>query len=59
MNLMKIAIKNSDAVIVGSEEIPQELEDYLKDLDIPVLKYHNMDDFSHAYLDFYNSKVLQ
>ena len=59
VNLMKIAIKNSDAVIIGSEEIPADLEEYLKNLGKPVLKYHNMDDFSHAYLDFYNSKVLQ
>jgi starch synthase len=59
VNVMKIAIKNSDAIIIGSEEIPAELEEYLKNLGKPVLKYHNMDDFSHAYLDFYNSKVLQ
>jgi len=59
VNLMKIAIKNSDAVIIGSPEIPTELEDYLKNLDMPMLKYHNIDDFSHAYLDFYKSKVLQ
>jgi starch synthase len=56
---MKIAIKNSDAIIIGSEEIPGELVEYLKNLGKPVLKYHNMDDFSHAYLDFYNTKVLQ
>ncbi|RMA65780.1 glycogen/starch synthase [Ulvibacter antarcticus] len=59
VNLMKIAIKNSDAIIIGSEEIPSELEEYLNKLDKPVLKYHNMDDFSPAYLDFYESKVLQ
>ncbi len=59
VNLMKIAIKNSDAVVIGSQEIPDELKDYLKKLDKPVLKYHNVDDFSHAYLDFYKSKVLQ
>lgn len=59
VNLMKIAIKNSDAVIIGSQEIPEELEEYLNTLEKPVLKYHNMDDFSHAYLDFYETKVLQ
>ena len=59
VNVMKIAIKNSDAVIIGSQEIPAELEEYLKNFDKPVLKYHNMDDFSHAYLDFYQSQVLQ
>jgi starch synthase len=38
VNLMKIAIKNSDAVIIGSEEIPADLEEYLKNLGKPVLK---------------------
>ena len=59
VNMMKLAIKNSDAVIKGSEEIPEELEEYLNNLEKPVLNYHKIDDFSEAYLDFYNSKVLQ
>ena len=59
VNMMKVAIKNSDAIIIGSEEIPTALEEYLKELEKPVLKYHKMDDFSEAYLDFYLSKVLQ
>ncbi len=57
-NLMKVAVKNSDAAIIGSEEIPEELESYLNSLDKPVLKYHKKEDFSEAYLDFYESKVL-
>ncbi|PKA82724.1 starch synthase [Ulvibacter sp. MAR_2010_11] len=58
VNMMKVAVRNSDAVIVGSEEIPEELTSFLNNLDKPVLKYHNMNDFSQAYLDFYRSKVL-
>jgi len=58
VNMMKVAVKNSDAVIIGSEIIPDELEAYLNKLEKPVLKYHNMDDFSQAYLDFYQTKVL-
>ena len=58
-NMMKVAIKNSDAIIKGSEQIPPALEEYLKELEKPVLNYHKMDDFSEAYLDFYLSKVLQ
>ena len=58
INVMKVAINNSDAVIVGSEEIPAELEKFVNNLDKPVLKYHNIDDFSQAYLDFYQNKVL-
>ncbi|NCT18695.1 MAG: glycogen synthase [Flavobacteriaceae bacterium CG_4_8_14_3_um_filter_34_10] len=57
-NLMKIAIKNSDAIIVGSEEIPEELVSYLKNINKPVLKFHNKEEFSEAYIDFYTSKVL-
>lgn len=58
VNLMKIAIKNSDAVIIGSNEIPEELDSYLKKVEIPVLKFHNKDSFQEAYIDFYTSKVL-
>lgn len=58
INIMKVAVKNSDAVVIGSNELPKELEDYLKNLEKPVLKYHNMEEFSQAYLDFYRSDVL-
>jgi starch synthase len=56
--MMKVAIKNSDAIIHGSEEIPEELDEYLKELQMPMLKYHKKEDISPAYLDFYLSKVL-
>ena len=49
---------NSDAVIVGSNEISEEFQEYLKNLDKPVLNFHKMEEFSEAYLDFYQSKVL-
>ncbi len=58
VNMMKLAVKNSDAAIIGSEEIPEELENFLNNLDKPVLKYHKKEEFSEAYLDFYESKVL-
>ena len=58
VNIMKVAVDNSDAVMIGSDDIPDELSSYLKNLEKPVLKYHNMDDFSKAYLDFYESEVL-
>lgn len=57
-NMMKIAIDNSDAVIIGSEEIPEELSTYLNDLQKPVLKYHKIDEIEAAYIDFYKSQVL-
>ena len=53
-NLMKIAIDSSDAIIMGSEKISSALVDYIKDYKNPILKYKSIDEFSEAYLDFYN-----
>jgi starch synthase len=58
INMMKVAIKNSDAIIYGAEEIPEELEEYLKEFEMPMLKYHKKEEISPAYLDFYLSEVL-
>lgn len=57
-NLMKIAISNSDALVLGSEEIPDEIQNFIKNIDKPVLKYHNKEEFQAAYIEFYTSKVL-
>jgi len=57
-NLMKLAIKYSDAVIEGSKEIPEDLQEYLNELEIPMLKYHKKEEISPAYLDFYLQDVL-
>jgi starch synthase len=57
-NLMKVAIDNSDALIIGSNEIPKELEDYLAKADKPVLDYKEKDEFAEAYTTFYNESVL-
>jgi len=58
-NLLKVAIENSDAIITGSEDIDSELIEYAKSLDKPVLDFHPEDDFKDAYLEFYQTKVLQ
>ncbi len=57
-NLMKVAIDHSDAIIVGSEEIPTELSDHLKTVPQPVLDYKYPDEFAEAYEQFYASEVL-
>jgi starch synthase len=57
-NVMKAAMDHSDAIIVGSNDLSSDFQSYLKNLEIPVLKYHNKEEFSQAYLDFYQSKVL-
>ncbi|GAA4273552.1 glycogen/starch synthase [Aquimarina gracilis] len=57
-NVMKVAIDNSDAIIVGSENIPDELVKYLEDTNQPVLEYKKPDEFADAYEAFYQTEVL-
>lgn len=57
-NLMKVAIDNSDAVVIGSEEIPSDLVKHLENVPQPVLEYKKPDEFADAYQDFYQTKVL-
>ncbi|MCB0457705.1 MAG: glycogen/starch synthase [Flavobacteriaceae bacterium] len=57
-NVMKTAMDHSDAVIISSNELSEDFKNYLKNYDKPVLNFHKMEEFSEAYLDFYQSKVL-
>ncbi|MGJ5642778.1 glycogen/starch synthase [Formosa sp. S-31] len=58
-NLMKVAIDYSDAIIIGSEEIPEALSKHLESLDKPVLEYKDKEEFSEAYSNFYTNEVLK
>ncbi|MFD2824878.1 starch synthase [Leeuwenhoekiella aestuarii] len=57
-NLMKVAIKNSDAAIIGSSDLREELTAYLNATKIPVLPYKKKEEFAQAYEEFYTTKVL-
>lgn len=57
-NVMKSAIDHSDAIVIGSNDLSADLTTYLKNLEKPVLKYHNKEEFSQAYLDFYQAQAL-
>ncbi len=59
VNLAKIAIDNSDAIIRGSFSLPLELNSYLENIDKPVLKYKPEEEFSDAYAEFYLNEVLE
>ncbi len=59
LNLLKIAVENSDAIIIASEDVNSELIDYAKSFDKPVLDFHSPEDFSDAYLNFYKTEVLE
>lgn len=57
-NLMKVSVQYSDAVIMGSQEVSSELEDYIETIDLPVLDYKYPEEFSSAYEEFYLSEIL-
>jgi len=57
-NLMKVAIKNSDAAIIGSQDLDEEIVKYLNTTKIPVLPYKKKEEFAQAYEEFYTEKVL-
>lgn len=57
VNVMKVALDNSDAAIINSEELPQALLDHLETMD-NVLPYQTAETVKEAYLDFYQNKVL-
>jgi len=58
INLMKTAIDFSDGIIIGSKDIPKELEKYIEDFKKPVLEYQYPEEFAEAYTSFYTSKIL-
>ncbi|NNE31779.1 MAG: glycogen/starch synthase [Winogradskyella sp.] len=58
INLTKIAIDNSDAIIRGSQELPEEIDTYINDLTKPVLDFHSIEEFADPYTEFYNNAVL-
>tara|TARA_B100000959_G_scaffold123983_1_gene130231 strand:+ start:70 stop:876 length:807 start_codon:yes stop_codon:yes gene_type:complete len=57
VNLMKNAIDFSDALIIGSENISKDLQDYLNNCKKPVLEFQSKDSFIEKYTEFYN-KIL-
>lgn len=57
-NIMKVAAQYSDAIIIGSQDTPKDITEFLNSSDKPILKYHPADDFAEAYTEFYNTQVL-
>lgn len=57
-NLMKIAIENSDAVIIASKGVSDELNSHIKANNTPVLEFYESDDYTGVYSEFYRTEVL-
>ncbi len=55
VNVSKLAIKYSDAVIVGSEEINSELQKHIRSINKPVLEFQDESKYIDAYNDFYDT----
>jgi starch synthase len=58
INLMKIAIDNSDAIIRGSSSLPKELDNYIGGITQPVLDFYPIEEFAEPYTEFYRETVL-
>ncbi len=58
-NLMKVTIKNSDAAIIGSQELDENLMEILNTTNIPVLPFQKKEEFPQAYEEFYTTQVLE
>ncbi|MGB4292619.1 MAG: glycogen/starch synthase [Bacteroidales bacterium] len=54
INISKLAIRNSDAVIIGSEDVNPELLKYIKSTGKPVLEYQDESNYIDAYNEFYD-----
>ena len=57
ISISKLAIKYSDAVIIGSEEINGEISQYIKTISKPVLAFQDESVYIDAYNDFYDSML--
>lgn len=56
--IIKNSVAHSDAVIVGSENLGDDLDSYLENCKLPVLEYQDKENFVEAYNNFYKELVV-
>ena len=59
INLSKLAIDNSDAIIQGSEEVNKELQEYISQIKKPTLDYQSEENYIDAYSEFYDKLLTE
>ncbi|MBE7629468.1 glycogen/starch synthase [Tenacibaculum piscium] len=59
INILKSAIENSDAIVKGSEVLPDEINDFIAEKCTKVLEFQSEETLAEAYLDFYKENVLE
>ncbi len=57
LNMSKLAIDNSDAIIYGSETINDDVEKYINTSNLNILNYQNEEEYIDAYSNFYESLI--
>lgn len=55
LNLSKLAVNMSDAVIMGSKTINKELDQFIKSSKKPLLEFQAEDEYMDAYSQFYDT----
>ena len=58
-NLLKVAVDYSDAIILASEGVSDDLQKYIEGLQKPVLPYVSVQESEEAYSNFYKTEVLK
>lgn len=58
-NLLKVAADYSDAIILASEGVSEDLKNHVANLSKPVLPYVSLQEAEDAYTNFYKTEVLK
>nr|WP_299386957.1 glycogen/starch synthase [Allomuricauda sp.] len=58
-NLLKVAVDYSDAIILASEEVSEDLKSHIENLSKPVLPFVSLQEAEEAYTNFYKTEVLK
>ena len=59
VTLHKGAVTNADGVIVGSENLPEDMKVLVSGLDKPVLDFQEGDNVLEGYMEFYNNLLAE
>ena len=58
LGMTKLAVENSDGIIIGCDSIDDEVRKYLSGVDKPLLDYQGEESYIDAYNDFYDKILL-
>jgi len=57
-NLTKLAMSFSDGIVLGSEVLANDINEFIDKAEVPVLQFHDIDVFAEPYNNFYHNEVL-